>query len=254
MKLKIFWTGLTAFFIPTFGLTAVPETVQWTWDDGVYLYSSPVRLNWNDWPATLAVTGLLGGSLALDRITRRNLMPYQDSGSATTLRHYGDVAQFAGPIAGCLFAAAGWTTKNEDEKRVSWDLIESFLWANAISETFKFSLGRHRPYATDDPFELRPGSTSGGFPSGHTISAFATATTLSEYYPTWEVAVPAYAAATAVGFSRIYANQHWGSDVVGGALLGYGVSHTLWKRHHSRAQSAWELNAGPDGIQLTRKF
>ena len=57
-----------------------------------------------------------------------------------------------------------------------------------------------------------------------------------------------------MGFSRIYANQHWGSDVVGGALLGYGVSHTLYKRHHSRIQTAWEFVIGTDGIQLTRKF
>jgi membrane-associated phospholipid phosphatase len=234
---------------------ASPSTlIKETWDDGVYLYTSPLRLQESDLPMIVGVTGVLGGSLALDRITRRNLLSYQDTSAAKDLRHFGDYAQFGGLMAGGAFAVTGWASHDDREKQVSWDLTESFLWANAISETFKISLGRRRPYATDDPFELRPGSTSGSFPSGHTTSAFAAATMLSEYYPTWQVMVPAYAAASAVGFSRIYANQHWGSDVVGGALIGYGVSHTLFKRHQKKIQSSWEFRISPDGLAIVRKF
>jgi hypothetical protein len=79
-----------------------------TWDDGVYVFSSPLRLEKSDWPMMLAVSGLLGGSVALDRITRRNLAFYQDSSSASFLRHYGDYAQFGGLMAGGVFAVAGW--------------------------------------------------------------------------------------------------------------------------------------------------
>jgi undecaprenyl-diphosphatase len=137
---------------------------------------------------------------------------------------------------------------------VSWDLIESFLLANAVTGTFKIALGRRRPNATDDPFELRPVDVNSSFPSGHTTSAFAAATTLSEYYPTWPVVVPAFAAASAVGFSRMYANQHWGSDVVGGALVGFGVSHMLYKRHHQRTASSWDFRLSPDGFTVSRTF
>ena len=223
-------------------------------DDGVSIYTSPLRLREEDIPAALAVAGLLGGSAALDRITRRNLLSYQDSGSASTLRTYGDVAQFSGPIIGGILATGGWMTHDDYELSAAWGLIESFLWANAVSETFKITLGRRRPYATDDPFELRPGSTSGSFPSGHTISAFAAATTLSEYYPDWKVAVPAYSAATAVGFSRLYSNQHWASDVMGGALMGYGVSHTLWKRHQHRNETSWTIGVQPSGVLVSTQF
>jgi len=249
----LFWIDLT-FLIPATAQSAASALIKDTWDDGVYVYTSPLRLEESDLPMGLTVAGLLGGSLALDRITRRNLLTYQNSGSANTLQSYGNYAQFAGPMLGGIFAASGWATHDAYQKQVSWDLIESFLWANAVSETFKLSLGRRRPYATDDPFELRPGSTSGSFPSGHTTSAFAAATTLSEYYPTWKVMVPAYAAASVVGFSRIYANQHWGSDVVGGALVGYSVSHTLFKRHRKRTESSWDFRVSPDGLAVSRRF
>ncbi len=241
--------------VPVAGRAENPSTfLKNTLDDGLSLYSSPFRLQKEDAPVALAVAGILGGSVALDRITRRNLLPYQDTGSASTLRTYGDVAQFSGPILGGAFAVSAWMTHDDYEMSASWGLFESFLWANAVSETFKISLGRRRPNATDDPFELRPGSTSGSFPSGHTISAFAAAATLSEYYPSWKVIIPSYSAAAAVGFSRIYSNQHWASDVVGGALMGYGVSHTLWKRHHQRNETSWTIGVQPGGILVSKRF
>ncbi len=248
-----FWMVLT-FLVPSMVHSAPSALIKNTWDDGVYLYTSPLRLEKADVPVVLAVTGLLGGSLALDRITRRNLVFYQDSHSASLLRHYGDYAQFGGLMASGVFALTGWTTHDDHEKQVSWDLIESFLLANAVTGTFKIALGRRRPNVTGDPFELRPVNVNSSFPSGHTTSAFAAATTLSEYYPTWQVMVPAYAAASAVGFSRLYANQHWGSDVVGGALVGFGVSHALYKRHQKRTETSWDFHLSADGFALSRKF
>jgi undecaprenyl-diphosphatase len=117
----------------------------------------------------------------------------------------------------------------------------------------KYAIGRQRPSSTDNPFVFKPGSSNGGFPSGHTTTAFAAATVFAEQYPSWEVAVPAYAAAGAVGFSRIYANQHWGSDVMAGALLGIGTAHTLRKLYGRRA-GEWHLVMDLDGVKLVKAF
>ncbi len=66
------------------------------------------------------------------------------------------------------------------------------------------------------------------FPSGHTLSAFASATVLSAFYP--EARVVFYAAATATGVNRVVKHQHFLSDVVAGGLLGHLMALFLLSR------------------------
>ncbi len=74
---------------------------------------------------------------------------------------------------------------------------------------------------------VRPdGSDHHSFPSGHTATAFMTATMLNKeygYLSPW-VSVGAYTVATATGLMRIANNKHWLSDVMVGA--GVGVMST----------------------------
>jgi PAP2 superfamily len=66
---------------------------------------------------------------------------------------------------------------------------------------------------------------AGSFPSGHTIAAFAIATTYAERYPhpRW-VPWVAYGLAGLVGFSRLPTQAHYASDVFAGAALGYVIT------------------------------
>ncbi len=79
------------------------------------------------------------------------------------------------------------------------------------------------------PFYLGPG----GFPSGHTIAAFAIATVFAERYRRhrW-VPWVAYGLAGLVGFSRITLQDHFPSDVFAGAVLGYAITHYGVLRNH----------------------
>jgi undecaprenyl-diphosphatase len=62
------------------------------------------------------------------------------------------------------------------------------------------------------------------FPSGHTITAFAVATALGEFYP---MAAPALLfCAFSIATSRILLGMHFLSDVVVGALIGGGLALT----------------------------
>ena len=68
------------------------------------------------------------------------------------------------------------------------------------------------------------------FPSGHTITAFAVAVSLSEFYPALYPALLFCALSIAV--SRILLGMHFLSDVVVAALLGSGialVSHSVFQ-------------------------
>ena len=60
------------------------------------------------------------------------------------------------------------------------------------------------------------------FPSGHSITAFAVATSLSFFYPT--LAASLFCAALCIGISRIILGMHFLSDVVAGALIGVGLA------------------------------
>lgn len=65
----------------------------------------------------------------------------------------------------------------------------------------------------------RPNGKGRSFPSGHTSSSFATASSLAYSYGPW-VGIPALGAATFIGLSRTANNAHWLSDIVAGAGLG----------------------------------
>ena len=65
----------------------------------------------------------------------------------------------------------------------------------------------------------RPDGTSLSLPSGHTSSAFATATVLQSEFG-WKAGVPAYAVASWVAASRVQMERHYLSDVIAGATIG----------------------------------
>ncbi len=79
-------------------------------------------------------------------------------------------------------------------------------------------------------------TTDGGFPSGHTITAFSVATVMSMRYGHNHRWVPfiAYGLATTVGFSRVTLSAHNVSDVVAGAAIGYAISRFVVLAHHHR--------------------
>ena len=70
---------------------------------------------------------------------------------------------------------------------------------------------------------MRPdGSDNHSFPSGHTATAFMTATMLNKEYgykSPW-IGVGAYSVATATGLMRMANNKHWLSDVLVGSGIG----------------------------------
>lgn len=114
------------------------------------------------------------------------------------------------------------------------------------SQVVKHVIGRARPRLMDqagvyhfDMFSITAKLAS--FPSGHTVTAFATAYALGLFLPKWRAAL--YLTAIAVGVSRVALGAHYPSDVVAGAVIGY-ASAWLTARAFAKRHIAVEISGG----------
>jgi membrane-associated phospholipid phosphatase len=115
------------------------------------------------------------------------------------------------------------STGSFTEKKEPYIIAGTLLTSSAITIGLKYGVNRSRPYVTYPDIEQRDSHAGPySFPSGHTSSAFALATSLSLCYQKWYVAVPAYAWAFTVGYSRMRLGVHFPTDVLAGALIGTG--------------------------------
>src|SRR4051812_39526568 len=115
---------------------------------------------------------------------------------------------------------------------LGWHGTEAVLMGELTSYAIKGLVGRGRPFVTiDDPDDFKFGrgfksSEWRSFPSGHSTTAFAAASAVTDettlWWPksTWVVGPVMYGGATMVALSRMYHNRHWASDVAVGALIG----------------------------------
>jgi membrane-associated phospholipid phosphatase len=120
--------------------------------------------------------------------------------------------QAGGGLATYLIGRA---TGNPRVAAVGGDVIRAQVLSQAFVQATKFAVGRERPDA----------SNSLSFPSGHSASAFATATVLQQHFG-WKAGVPAYALAGLVGASRMASSKHYLSDVLVGAGIGLAAGRT----------------------------
>jgi len=105
-----------------------------------------------------------------------------------------------------------------------------------------------------------PNDRSLSWPSGHTASSFTVASVLDEFYGP-KVGIPAYALASLVAYRMMDTGDHWASDVVFGATLGWVVGHTIAGKHKRLEFAGFEVvpyagtgDATVMGIGLIKHF
>ncbi|HEX8245836.1 MAG TPA: phosphatase PAP2 family protein [Longimicrobium sp.] len=127
----------------------------------------------------------------------------------------------------------------------------ALLASGVANGAVKFTVGRERPSFTDDPHRFVPFNRKDrwqSFPSGHATVAFSLAASISdEARKPWVTALT-YGTASLVGWSRVYEDRHWASDVVGGAVI--GVATSRWAIHRLHARHAAADPAAP-GVTLS---
>ena len=187
---------------------------------------------------TLSLTGAAAGAFMLDGSLRRPSGKDEYArpggfftGNQAVFDRLGEpIAQFG--LAGAFYAT-GWLTAAEKARRGGSGGAAARVGNGLATGGLKSAGGRSRPYTEDGPGRWNGGGAS--FPSGHTSMAFTMASVVAEEYESPMVDFMAYGLAGTVGAMRIHQDQHWASDVVGGAALGLLVGKGI---------SRWERRAG----------
>jgi membrane-associated phospholipid phosphatase len=142
------------------------------------------------------------------------------------------------PVA---FYLAGLATHSSYERNTGLLAAEGIIDTQLVSFVMKTAIGRLKP--SDIPpdgnyrdtwFKYKGNFTNrGGFPSGHTASAFAVATIVSGRYPKhrWLPYV-AYGVAGALSLSRLPTQAHFPSDIFIGAAMGYSIGRFVVLKPH----------------------
>jgi membrane-associated phospholipid phosphatase len=139
-------------------------------------------------------------------------------------------------LIGAGLYTGGRIAKHGHLAQTGGDIMRAQLLSQIYVQGIKYTAQRERP----------DGSNSQSFPSGHSASAFATASVLQRQYG-WKVGVPAMVLAGYVATARVHDNKHYLSDVIFGASMGIAAEHTV-SLHSGRY--TWDVvpTGGPDRV------
>lgn len=175
----------------------------------------------------------------------------------TFRQHYDDYLQYIPAVAMLGMKIGGVEGHSSWPRMLVSDAFSVGLMAVTIN-TLKNTIHVRRP----------DGSASNSFPSGHTATAFMTATMLHKEYGLTEspwYSIGAYSIATATAVSRMLNNKHWLSDVMVGAgvgilstELGYFLADLIFKdkgiKHRNIDFTSFNLKRNPSFFGLYMGF
>lgn len=141
-----------------------------------------------------------------------------------------------------LFYLTGTALQNERLKKVALLSAKTYLVTGFMVLFPKNLLGRHRPYQDNPPNPYSWNGFLGGraFVSGHTTSIWSIAAIVaSEYKDKPIIPVISYTIAVLSGGSRIIDDEHWLTDVIGGAFFGYAMGKLIYNKNN------WKLKVSP---------
>jgi len=156
---------------------------------------------------------------------------------------------------GAHFAAAGFWYVLSAEHQDEFNRERAWTMMTALSIT-GLTTGGLKAIRNNDT----PNGSRWAWPSGHTASSFTVASVLDEFYGP-KVGIPAYAVAGLVAYRMMDTGDHWASDVVFGATLGWVVGHTVAGKHKKFEIAGFQVlpylantNSSAMGISLVKQF
>lgn len=206
------------------GWSEVGDGAQRLWDESKTFVTTPIGLDNYGLLATLATAAAVGATYSIDNDIRSKIAEHKGDRldkAAEAGSVIGDPFLHLG-IAGAVYGG-GIIAGSAKYKELGEMLGESVILADISTFFLKEAIGRERPFHGNDkgsfsPFQFK--SDFDSLPSMHTASSFAMASVLAATSEQFLVKLGYYATAAFVGYSRLYQDKHWASDIVLGAAIG----------------------------------
>ena len=128
-------------------------------------------------------------------------------------------------VAVLVFVVLSWLFT--EQPRFRYGLLLLYGIQSAIAYSLKYLVRRQRPPSSSRK-TTRLEIIDPSFPSVHTLWAFMMATVLGHWFPSCRFLF--FLIAGFVGWTRIYLGLHFPTDVLGGGLLGYGLTRLFLHR------------------------
>jgi len=220
--------------------------------DFLSVATSPLRMSKNDGLQLLAFTAITTGFVSrVDSPIDEEFGIEVDNSYLLPARGLARIGEVYDHISPKRFSTAltiamltgGLALKDKKLLETTRLMFESVLIIQLITSRSKDIFGRSRPYTGKGPhdfkfFASRSAQGSRSMPSGHTSSAFAMMTVIAKQYDRWWVKIPTYTFAVSVACQRMNSRQHWASDVIVGAGIGYWVGSALANRKPDQSKSS----------------
>ncbi|HLF15799.1 MAG TPA: phosphatase PAP2 family protein, partial [Bacteroidota bacterium] len=138
----------------------------------------------------------------------------------------------------------------DDKVRVTGRLMgEALFLAGIPAIILQYGLGRSRPYSGDGPWKynfFERSNEKQSLPSGHSAVAFAISTVLAKRIGRLWASVPLYTMAGLTALSLGWTGQHWPSDLLIGAAIGYLAGSYVVSREEERSESGGLTQSGSE--------
>jgi membrane-associated phospholipid phosphatase len=218
-------------------------------------FKQPLHWEGSDW----VKLGLMGAGTFLamqaDQPIRTAVLKdqrYYNSVPIVSGRVWGEIYMPMALFGG--FALHSLITDDITTRKIAYEIGQASVYAAALTYTMKFAFGRARPYTNEGATTYHPFTiVDDGFhslSSGHATIAFVLSTVLSRnVQPLW-LKILVYLPAVLTPISRVYQDQHWVSDNLLGAAVGYAVATWVVNLHEQEEDRIGMSSVYPFTIRI----
>ena len=211
------------------------------WHSGLTVLSQPLHYDWKDWTVFGSVAAATTLAFVYDDEIYSLVDKSLNHSQSEIVSKYTDVfgeEYFILPSVALTYAF-GSVIDDCRLKNLSLAALQSFVYAEVASAGLKVLTCRIRPSEANSQQSTTNSQTwlgpfksfeSTSFSSGHAMRSFALATTVAGFYPDkkW-IGIVSYSLATMTSVGRVISKEHWTSDVIVGAALGYFIGRGVVK-------------------------